>query len=265
VEEINYKADFERVEGLISYIHDSGSFTLLKGGLFKLELDRNGAFDSQENEFVYGIEHQWRPFPNMDFVALYNHGIVPSAIDMVAYDQLAFRPVWRITDRWHATGIGSFAFYDDNNSFINTELENIWMISEKLDIWAGLHSAISTTDEDSDLYWTPFWEQRHFGVLEIRRSYPGLTTSLRGHLGFQKEAARDEEIQEFLNLQTTAAEQGGFAAGEGPDEGWGKLLGFSANIRKTFDWGLELNGSFLVNATRTYTEHNVLGSILYRF
>lgn len=265
VQNIEYKADFERVEGLVSYIHDSGSFTIIRGGIFQLELDRNGAFDRQEDEFIYGVEHQWRPFPSMDFTALYNHGVVPSAITMVTYDQLAFRPIWRITDSWHAKAVGSFSFYDDNNSFVNGELENLWLLSDKFDVWAGLHNSISTTDEDSDLYWTPFWEQRHFAIMEIRRNYPGFSTSLRGHLGFQKEKARDEDRQEFLNLQATAAEQGGFSAGEGPDEDWNKLLGFSANISKTFDWGLEVNGSFLVNATKAYTEHNLIGSILYRF
>ncbi len=263
VNTLDYEADFSRQEGLISYIHDSGAFTIFRGGLFTLDPKRNGA--EKEEEVTYGVEHQWRPFPNMDFTAVFNHGVVPSAIELVSYDQLAFRPIWRVTDYWQATAVGSFSFYDDNNSFVNGELENIWLISEKLDVWAGLHHSISTTDEASDLYWTPYWEQRHFAIMEIRRSYPGLTTSLRGHLGFQKEKARDEDVQQYLNLQVTAAEQGGFSAGEGPDEDWNKLLGFSANISKTFDWGLELNGSFLVNATKAYTEHNVIGSILYRF
>ena len=263
VSELKYKADFEREEGLISYIHDSGAFTLFRAGYFELQPNRRGA--KVEDEFTYGVEHQWRPFPNMDFTAVYNHGVVPSAIELVSYDQLAFRPIWRVTDYWQATAIGSFSFYDDNNSFVNAEVENLWLLSEKLDVWAGLHSSLSTTDEDSDLYWSPFWEQRHYAIMEIRRNYPGLTTSLRGHLGFQKEKARDEDVQAFLNLQATAAEQGGFSAGEGPDEDWNKLLGFSASISKTLDWGLELNGSFLVNATKAYTEHNVIGSILYRF
>lgn len=263
VTELKYKADFEREEGLVSYIHDSGAFTIFRAGRFELQPKRRGA--KTEDEFTYGVEHQWRPFPNMDFTALYNHGVVPSAIELVSFDQLSFRPVWRITDYWQATATGSFSFYDDNNSFVNAEIENLWLLSEKLDVWAGFHSSLSTTDEASDLYWTPFWEQRHFAIMEVRRQYPGLTTSLRGHLGFQKEKARDEDVQAFLNLQATAAEQGGFSAGEGPDEDWNKLLGFSANISKTFPWGLELNGSFLVNATKAYTEHNVIGSILYRF
>lgn len=263
VNDIKYKADFTRQEGLISYVHDSGAFSIFRAGIFELDPQRSRA--ETETEITYGVEHQWRPFPNMDFTASFSHGVVPSAIELVSYDQVFFRPIWRITDYWQATGVGSFSFYDDNNSFVNASVELLGLVSERLDMWAGFHSSTSTTDEDSDLYWTPYWEQRHFAILELRRNFPGLSTSLRGNLGFQKEAARDEEVAEFLNLQATAAEQGGFSAGEGPDEGWNKLLGFSANINKTFDWGLEVNASFLVNTTKAYTEHNVIGSLLYRF
>lgn len=263
VTELKYKADFTRQEGLLSYIHDSGSFTIFRGGVFQLDPQRRGA--KKEDEITYGVEHMWRPFPNMDFTAVFNHNVVPSAIKLISYDQLVFRPLWRVTDTWQATALGSFSFYDDNNSFVNGEIENLWLLSDRLDIWAGIHSSISTADEASDLYWTPYWEQRHFAIMEIRRNYPGLTTSLRGHLGFQKEKAREEDVQDYLNLQVVAAEQGGFSAGEAPDEDWNKLIGFSANISKVYDWGLEVNGSFLMNATKAYTEHNVIGSILYRF
>ena len=265
VEQIEYKADYERVDGLLSYIHDSGSFTIVRGGVFKLERDQDGTFFRQDNEFVYSIEHQWRPFPSMDFSALYNHGVVPSAVELITYDQLLFRPIWRVTDHWQASGLASFSFYEDNNSFVNGELENIWLISENYNVWAGLFSSITTTDEPSDLYWTPYWEQRHYALMQIRRNYAGFSASLQGNLGFQKEKARDEEIQEYLNLQAAAAEQGGFSAGEGPDEGWNKLMGFSASLNKTFANGFEVNASFLVNATKAYIEHNVFGSILYRF
>ncbi len=156
---------------------------------------------------TYGIEHQWRPYPNMDFVAAFNHGVVPSARELVSYDQVVLRSIWLVRDWWQATGGGSFSFYNDDNSFVNAEVENLFLLSERLDIWGGMHSSITTTDEESDLYWSPFWEQRHYLILEIRRSFPDFTASFRGHLGFQKERARDEDIQEFLNLQAVAEEQ----------------------------------------------------------
>ncbi|MEX2605918.1 MAG: hypothetical protein WD708_01120, partial [Kiritimatiellia bacterium] len=260
VEEITYKADFERVGGLLSYIHDSGAFSIFQVGVYTLKPQGQGRED--EEEVTYGVEHQWRPFPNMDFVAAFNHGVVPSARRLVSYDQVVFRPIWRVKDTWHATAVGAFSFYDDDNSFVNAELENLWLLSKRLDVWWGLHHSITTTDEDSDLYWTPYWEQRHYLVLELRRNFPNFTSSLRGHLGFLKEKARDEEVQSFLNTQAIADEQGGFSAGEPPDEGWNKLIGFSANLSKVWPTGLEVNGSFTVNAVNDYIEHNVIGSIL---
>ncbi len=262
-ETFTYKADFERQGALVSYIHDSGAFSIFQVGLYTLK--PKGQDRGEEDEVTYGLEHQWRPFPNMDFLVSYNHDVVPSARRLISYDQVVFRPIWRVKDSWQATAVGAFSFYDDNNSFVNAELENLWLLSERLDVWWGLHHAITTTDEDSDYYWTPYWEQRHYLVLELRRSYPGFTSSLRGHLGVIKSKARDEDVQAFLNTRAVAEEQGGFSAGEPPDEGWNKLIGFSANLNKVWDSGLEVNGSFTVNAVNDYIEHNVVGSILYRF
>jgi len=262
VDEIEYDAEFAREQVSLSYIHDSGAFTIARAGYYRLDL---GEGREEEETETYGIEHQWRPFPNMDFIALYNHDAVPSARDLITYDQLAFRPIWRVNDGWHASGVGSFSFYDDNNSYLRVEMENLWNVSRHLGVWFGLHNSVDTTDEASDLYWTPYWEQRHYLILEIRRNYPNLSASLRGHLGMQKSEARDEDVQEFLNLRAQAEEQGGFSAGEGPDEDWNPLIGVQANISRTWDWGLEVNGSFTVNSTRAYTEHSVYGSVLYRF
>jgi hypothetical protein len=262
VDRADFRAEFEHLQAQMSYIHDTGSFTIARVGVFDLNLiDRR----RRDDEVTYGVEHQWRPFPNLDFVAAYNHGVVPSARELISYDQVILRPIWRVRDWWQASGGGNFSFYNDDNSFVNVEMENLFLLSDRLDIWGGLHNSISTMDEDSDLYWSPFWEQRHYLIIEIRRNYPNFTTAFRGHLGFQRERARDEDIQEFLNLQATAREQGGFSAGEPHDEDWNRLLGFSANIVRRWENGFEVNGSFLVNATNEYIEHNVIGSLLYRF
>jgi hypothetical protein len=42
-------------------------------------------------------------------------------------------------------------------------------------------------------------------------------------------------------------------------------LGFSATLVRRWENGFEVNGAFLVNATNEYIEHNVTGSLLYRF
>lgn len=262
-DEIQFEADFERLGALMSYIHDSGAFTLFRAGFYTFK--PKGQRRAEEDEVTYGIEHQWRPFPNIDFTAAFTHDVVPSARQLIAYDQVLLRPIWRVKDTWHLTAVGSFSAYEDDNAFVNLGAENLWLLSERLDVWWGLHHEISTTDEESDLYWTPYWEQRHYLVFELRRNYPSLSSSLRVHLGFLKERARDIEVQAFLNTQAIAAEQGGFSAGEPPDEGWNKLIGFSANLNKVWPSGLEVNGSFTVNAVNDYIEHNVIGSILYRF
>lgn len=257
-----YRADKTYFGGTLSYTHDSGSFTLANAGLQTLEGDE---FDEGgEEEPVFGLEHQWRPAPAIDMSARYARGLVPSAREMITYDSFGIRPYWRIRDGWHANGIGYFAYYDDQNSYLKAEIENYWVLSHRHDIWWGIRNSIDTVDRDSDLYWTPFWDQRHVLLLRLRRSFPDYYGQLRVHFGYQKTEPRREELDEYEVARVQGEEQG-YSPGLGPDDDWEKMMGFAASVTRKFKNGFEFTGEVTVNAADDYTEHTALVRLQYNF
>ncbi len=267
VERFRFDAEYAKVDLDVSHVHRSGSFTIFNLGVYQLDTDGNLDFDEEavsEQAITYGLEHQWRPRPALDFSALYQHGVVPSARQLITYDQVAVRPFWRIGDGWHLNAIGSFSYYEDRNSLIRAEMENFWRLSRELDIWMGLHSSLNTTDLDSNLYWSPFMEQRHYLVFRMRRSYPDYFGMFKINLGYTREKARPAELAEF-EVARANAEAGGYSAGSGPDEGWNPLVGFSAIANRKWDNGVEISVEFTVNNTQEYTEHAVMGMLMWKF
>jgi tetratricopeptide (TPR) repeat protein len=267
VERFKFNADYTRIGLNVNYIHDDGSFTIVRGGLYALDTDGDADFNEaaeSDTAITYGLEHQWRPRPAIDFAAIYQHGVVPSSRKLLTYDLMAVRPFWRVRDGWHLNALGSFSYYEDRNSLIRVELENFWRLSQALDIWVGVHNSVDTMDLENDLYWSPYMEQRHYLVFRMRRSYPNYFGLFKINLGYQKAKARDSELDAFLSAQAQG-EAEGFSAGAGPDEDWNPLIGFSASATRTWDSGWELSGEFTVNNTKEYTEHSIRGSLLYKF
>lgn len=262
VSRTTYNADKTYVGASLNYTHDSGSFTLFNVGQYTLEGD---AFeDGGEDAIVYGIEHQWRPAPAIDMSGRLARGIVPSARKLITYDSVALRPYWRIYDGWHANAIGYFAYYEDRNSYLKLEAENYWVLSHRHDIWWGLRNSVDTVDQDSDYYWTPFWDQRHALVLRIRRAFPDYFGQLRVHLGYQKTEPRPEEEEEY-EIARAQGEAQGYSPGLAPDDGWDPMIGFAASATRKFKNGFEFTGEISVNAADEYTEHTVQLRLTYNF
>ncbi|MCC5846316.1 MAG: tetratricopeptide repeat protein [Verrucomicrobia bacterium] len=255
-----YEADKSILTLRLSYTHDDGSFTLGTVGVVQAD----GSDINDESKFIYGIEHQWRPVPAIDIAAFYNHGLVPSAREMLSFDSLGIRPFWRIRDDWQSVGLAYFAYYEDRNSYIRTEMENYWRISRPYDFWIGLHNSLETMDQDSDLYFSPFWDQRHYLIFRLRRTLQNYFSMFRVNVGYAKSDVRREEKDRFAN----AAAQGeaeGWSPGSGPDTGWNRLLGFSANLTRTWENGFEVSGELNVNSTNEYTEHTAMLRLMYAF
>jgi len=143
-------------------------------------------------------------------------------------------------------------------------VENLWQISERQDVWLGLHHSVATTDRSSDLYWTPYWDQRHYLVTRIRRGYPNYFGMLQLHLGVQKEKARADVKAKYEQLRIQGETQG-FYPGEDPEQDWSAFLGASANASRKWSNGLELALDFSVNAMRDYTERNASLTLMYHF
>lgn len=255
-----FEADKTFVNLRLSYTHDEGALTLVHAGAVQMD----GSAIEDETKFVYGIEHQWRPVPAIDISAFYMHGLVPSAREMLSFDGVGVRPFWRVRDNWQSIGLAYFAYYEDRNSYIKTEMENFWRISQRYDFWVGLHNSLETMDQDSDLYFSPFWDQRHYLIFRLRRTFPNYFSLFRVNLGFSKSDVRREERDRFENAVAQGQAEG-WSPGSGPDTGWNRLLGFSTNLTRKWDNGFEVTGELNVNSTNEYTEHTAMLQILYAF
>ncbi len=260
VERTRFDADKDFVGLALNHTHPSGSFTL--GEVRRYTYDGSNIDD--ETAYTFALEHQWRPVLAIDMAARYHRGIVPSAREVLQFDSLGVRAIWRIRDYWHANGLAYFAYYEDRNSLLKGELENLWQLSERYDVWFGVENMVDTVDRDSDLYWTPFWDQRHALLLRLRRSYPNYFGMVRAHIGVQKSRVRREERDAFATA-LARGEAEGWSPGAGPRRGWERMIGFAGTVSRTFESGLKLSTEFSVNATDEYTEHTVSGSALYTF
>ncbi|MBU1694360.1 MAG: hypothetical protein KKC51_10410, partial [Verrucomicrobia bacterium] len=153
---------------------------------------------------------------------------------------------------------------NDDNSLLRLVAENFWRISDRYDIWLGLQNALVTTDLESDLYWTPYWDQRHLLIVRLRRSYPNYYGMVRVNVGLQKAKGRPEEWDLF-NARRAVGEAQGWSPGEGPDESWNQLIGVGASVRRRWANGWEIQGEVSINAISDRTERNLAGSLIYRF
>ncbi|MBU1694194.1 MAG: hypothetical protein KKC51_09560, partial [Verrucomicrobia bacterium] len=255
----NY-ASSETMAGLAAaYIFPNGSV-----GAFDI---RQRTFDGDlagESVITYALEYTWRPALAIDMAARYEHDMMPSARKVIEYDGGALGAVWRARDWWNATGSAAYRSLDDGNSLLRLMMENFWRISDRYDIWLGLHDSLVTTDLDSDLYWTPYWDQRHFLILRLRRSYPNYFGMVRVNVGAQKDKARPEEKARY-NERRARAEGQGWHPGANPDGGWDRLVGLGVSLRRRWANGWEIQGEASVNALRDQTERSMAGSVIYRF
>jgi tetratricopeptide (TPR) repeat protein len=261
VDEYKYKADEQMVGAALNYIHTHGAYTMLD---LRYRSFTGDELDEDAGVLVGSLEHQWRPVPAFDTSVRYQHDLVPSARKLLEYNGFALRAIWRVKDWWHASTFGAFSVFDDDNSHLHANVENLWRMSTRHNVWLGLHDSVDTVDRDSDLYWTPYWDQRHYLVLRISQSYPNYTAAARFHLGLQKEKARQEDLDAY-NTAKAAAEGKGWYPGSNPQQGWNSLLGLGVTLSRRWQSGWEFSGEFVVNAIRDYTEHTISGRLMYRF
>ncbi len=261
VTEYKYKADEQMIGAALNYIHAHGANTIMD---LRYRSFKGDEFEDNTGAVAGALEHQWRPVPAFDTSVRYQHDLVPSARELLEYDGFALRAIWRIQDWWHASALGAFSVFEDDNSHLHANIENLWRMSPRHNVWFGLHDSVDTVDRKSDLYWTPYWDQRHYLVLRLSQSYPNYTGAVRFHLGLQKDKARQEDLDAY-NTAKASAEKGGWYPGSNPQQDWASLLGLGVTLSRRWASGWDLTAEFSVNAIRDYTEHTLGGRLMYRF
>lgn len=262
---VDYEADETYVGVGAQYVFKNGSglYGTLRLRQFATDEPRNRSLDG-ESALAYSLEYQWRPTPVLDMATRVQHDLVPSAREIIEYNSFALTAFWRVFDGWRARGSTEYAFFEDDNTLLRMEAENLWRLSARKNFWLGLRHRFISTDRKSDLYWTPYWEQRHLLIARIIRAYPNFYGTLQAQIGIQKERARDEDKQAFREMKTRADEEGWYP-GSGPNEDWDAVVGVEAALRHTWKSGWEIGAEASVNALRDYTERTVTLSLLYPF
>lgn len=255
----NYSASETMIGVAAAYIFRNGSIAH-----FDL---RQRSFDEDlagESVITYALQYMWRPALAIDMAIRYEHDMMPSARAIIEYDGATLGAVWRVRDWWNATGQGVYRIMDDDNSLLRLMAENFWRISQRYDIWVGLQNSLVTTDVDSDLYWTPYWDQRHVAVIRVRRTFPNYYGMVRVNVGAQKAKGRPADIELYRSRKAVGELQGWYP-GEGPDEDWHQVVGVGASVVRRWANGWEIKGETSINAIGETTERQMYGSLIYRF
>lgn len=219
---------------------------------------------SNQTEYCWAAEYQWKPSLALDASARYEHDVIPSAQRLITYHSGALFGSWRACDWWDLVGRGRFAYLSDNNSLFNLNAESSWLVSERQGLYLGLQGYFITTDKDNIYYWTPYWEQRYYLFVKIQRSYPGVYADVQVRAGQMTAKAREEEEQSY-KTRKVQAEREGWWPGDDPNRGWEPIVGASATLRQQFGAHWEFYGTFSVDILRDYTEHNLQGGLILHF
>jgi tetratricopeptide (TPR) repeat protein len=266
IEKYDYDADVEEIRGAVTLrINDHATLTATLG---QKNLSLKSGFRqaaSEEEEVVGSLALSWRPYRALQLMAYYDHDLVPSARRKIAYDALMLNALWKINDNWDLAGSARYWSYKDKNAMIHLSGSSFWQVFPRQGIWAGLETSIHTMDEDSDFYWSPYWDKRFAGVLRLRRAYQDYFFQLDVRLGLQSEDARPEDEDLYRNLKARAEDDGNWYPGPNPRADWDTYVGLGGTYRQRLWRHLDLIGNLSVNFLRDYSEHDFTLGLQYNF
>lgn len=266
IEKYDYDADIQEVIGSLTLrINDHAT---LVASLGRKTLSLNSGHQqaaSSEEEIVGSLAMAWRPYRALQVVASFDHDLIPSARRKISYDSLSVNARWKVTDGWELAGDTRYWSLDDKNAMAMLGVSSFWEIFTRQGIWAGLESSVYSMDEDSDFYWSPYWDTRYAGVIRLRRAYQDYFFQFDARLGRQQEKARPGIMNEWLNLQAQANKDGNWSAGASPEVGWDTFVGLGGTYRQRLWRHLDLIGNISVNFLREYSEHDLTLGLQYNF
>ncbi len=266
IEKYEYEADVEEVRGSLTLrINDQAT---LVGTIGQKTLSLKSGFEqeaSTHDELIGSLLMSWRPYRAIQVIASYDRDLIPSARRKIIYDSLAFNLRWKVKDGWDLAANTRYWSLEDKNAMSLLSGSSFWQVLERQGIWLGIESGIYTMDEDSDFYWSPYWDTRYAGVLSLRRAYELYSFQFHARIGRQREKGRPADVEQWMNLKAQADSDGTWSAGNPPGSDWDTYVGIGANYRQRIWRHLDLIGEFYVNFLRDYSEHNIIAGLQYNF
>ncbi len=261
-----YAADVEELRGALTLrLTDDAYLGMTFGKKYiTFEPDLRRETDTQ-SATVASLYASWKPYYALSVTASYNLDLVPSARKKIYYDALGIGLFWKVRDSWELNSNASYASYRDKNAMLSLSGSSVWELIERQGIWGGLEGAIYTMDDDSDLYWTPYWDTRYAALLRLRRRYPLYDFEIDVKIGQQREKGRPEEVNEYRNLRAQAESDGTWDPGPGPGSPSARFVGVNGTWRQRIwrHFDLFINGN--INFLRDYSEHDLSMGVQLNF
>lgn len=266
VERYRYAADVDEIRGTLSLRLSESTLVGFSLGEKRVNYREGRRRPVEEHrEPIGSVLVTWRPYRALVLSAIYDHDLVPSALRPINYDAAGLGVFWKVRDAWELTCTTRYATYKDRNAMVNVAGSSFWELLERQGIWGGLEASVHTMDEDSELYWSPYWDTRYAAALRFHRAFPFYFFQFEVRLGRQREKARPEAVSEFRNLQAQARADGTWDPGTGPGADWDTFVGLRGTWRQRI-WNhvdLLLQGN--VNVLRDYSEHDVTAGVQVSF
>ena len=261
-----YDADVAEVRGTLTLrISDAASLTAALG-VKTVEFNQADDPEQAEQEEVVGsLTVAWSRQRALRIAAVFEHDLVASARREISYNGFGLNARWLTSDRWELAGVARYLSYEDDNAMVQLSGGTFWQLFERQGIWGGLEASTYSTDEDSEFYWTPYWDTRYAAVLRLLRAYQDYFFRFDVRLGQQREDARPEDELAWRNLKARADADGNWDAGPNPDADWDTFVGLGATYRQRLWRRLDLIGDLSVNFLRDYSEHDFTVGLQYNF
>ncbi len=263
-----WKADRDDWRARWSYLFSSGTILSLSFGQAKFAVNKNKSdpvfwndtehqieefmwddppFKIKDNEFIGDIGVTFYPMETLTMRAYFIHDLVPTASHLLTYNSVGFNGIYKISDTWQLNMTGQYWIYEDDNALFYAEAESMWEMDAEKGLWFGVLGAVTSASDPSIYYWTPYWDERLYGVFRYRRAYEGSFFMFDALAGFQQEETRDDP---YLM-------SGG--------QNWKLAVGFGATFSRrfwnTFDLFIEARTMFL----QSHADHSFRIGGTYNF
>lgn len=243
----------------LSRLFDDGSILGARVGLARFEGDEESG-----TEPLWGVDHLWKLAPAFTLSTLYQRELVPSGRRPIESDTFSLHSVWKARDDLDLAAYGRFSYYGDTNSLLHLQGSALWTVDPRQTVALGLQAEVTTVDDPSADYWSPYWEQRLYGVIRMTRAFPDSYARAECKLGWAREEARPEDLERWRAIQARGEELG-FYAGRKPGTDWEPSLALGGSFRRTFarQWEIGLDGSCSFYAD--YSDYRIGGVVTFHF
>ncbi|MBP7275363.1 MAG: hypothetical protein KBA51_04085 [Kiritimatiellae bacterium] len=261
-----YSADTQEIRGALHYQVVPSASLYGTAGVKTLSFDQNdNSGSSSATEFVGSLAAYWQRLRGLHLVFGFERDLIPSARKAIVYHGISLDARWKVTDDWDLNANGRYLNIEDDNAMVQIFGSSFWQLFERQGIWGGLEAGTYSMDEDSEYYWSPYWDTRIAAVARLRQAYLNYYFQFDLRVGRQKEQGRPEDENEWRNLRAQAESDGNWDPGVGPDAPWDTFIGLGITYRQRLGEHLDLVGNIYVNFLRDYSEHDFSVGLQWNF